>query len=165
MKLNSKLLNEFINILLSAKWLTMIIKHTNAFKPLLGAKPADSAKEIDGLMSHGQVCTLLEKYFESGPFIGLAILLDPFVQCNVRYRVKLDHPLNTDFKLRSDKARATLRACHIWAMRDRKAGSNGICCRTDGKQSLHNRTRFYSMHRLRSIGDIAGPGVAMTWRA
>ena len=60
-KLNSKLLNEFINILLSAKWLTMIIKHTNAFKPLLGAKPADSAKEIDGLMSHGQVCTLLEK--------------------------------------------------------------------------------------------------------
>ena len=85
--------------------------------------------------------------------------------CKVRYLVKLNQPWKIDFTLRSCNARAALRASHIWAVRDRKAGSSGAYRRTDGKQFLHIWTRLLSRDRLRSIGDIEGSCCVMTWRA
>ena len=69
----------------------------NALKPLLGAERADSAKEVERLVSHGQICTFPEKGFKSGPFIGPAVLPDLFVQSTVSGQIKtiLKHGFHT----------------------------------------------------------------------
>ena len=66
----------------------MTIKHVNALKPLLGAERADSEKEVERLVSHGQISTFQEKGFKSGPFIGPAVLPDSFVQSTVSGQIK-----------------------------------------------------------------------------
>ena len=75
----------------------MTIKHVNALKPLLGAERADSAKEVERLVSHGQICTFPEKGFKSGPFIGPAVLPDLFVQNTLFGQIKstLKHGFHT----------------------------------------------------------------------
>ena len=83
MKLSPKVLNKFMKLLLGVQWLSMIIKHVDSLVPLLGTERADSAKEVERLVLHGQIRTFPEKVFESGPFIGPAILSDLFMQSTI----------------------------------------------------------------------------------
>ena len=143
----------------------MWIEYMDAFVSLFWAQLTDSAKEVEWLMVYRQSSPLLEKCFQFCLFVGLIILFDLFC-ANMRPPSQIIPPMKHRFSYWDQVMQVQiLRACHIWAINDRKAGSGGTCCRTVGKKSLHNCTRVYSKCRLRSIGEPVWWQAAMIWRA